>query len=88
MYVFKRPGQAVLDRSPLQETVLVPMNDFENQLLQTVSQQFSYQFQTTIEQCDGSEIISGLWRLGFWDESYIARVQTLEINDTIIEIIA
>ena len=67
MYVFKRPGQAVLDRSPLQKTVLVPMYDFENQLLQMVSQQFSYQFQATIEQRDGSEIIGSFRRLGFWD---------------------
>ena len=64
------------------------MNDFENQLLQTVSQQFSYQFQATIEQRDGSEIIGGFRRLGFRDESYEARVQTPEINGTIIEIVA
>ena len=60
------------------------MNDLEHKFLQTVREQFSYQFQTAIEQRDGPEIISGLWRLGFWDESYEARVQTPKINDTII----
>ena len=47
--IFKRPSKAVLDGPPLNETVLVSIDDNQDNFLQTVGQYFGDDFQTAIQ---------------------------------------
>ena len=49
VYVLTCPRKAVVDRSPAEKTVLVTMNNFQDNLLEAVGQEFGNPFKTTIE---------------------------------------
>ena len=44
MNVLKRPCKTILNGSPFEETILIPMDDFKNDFLQTVGKDFGDDF--------------------------------------------
>ena len=83
MNVFKAPGNAVLDGSPFDKSVLVVMQKLDNNLLQSVCQDLCQQLDAAIEKRDRSEIINSLWVIYFGDQSDEGDIDALQIDNTV-----
>ena len=65
MEVLKRPGQAVLDSSAFDETILILVDHWNDHTLKSISQEFSYEFHRTIKEGYRPEVRNGCWTLRF-----------------------
>ena len=66
MYIFKGPSKAVFNCSPFNETILVFVDDFKDDFLQPISQDFRDEFQATVKQSDWSVVIRSFRGRRFW----------------------
>ena len=80
MQILKGPSQTVLDRSRLDEAILIGMDQLSNPGLKSVSQQLSDDFYRGVEQGDGSVFTDSGWPINFWDEGYKGGIDALEAN--------
>jgi hypothetical protein len=76
----KSPSQAVLDRSSFYEAILIGMNQRNNNLLQSISQEFSQKLYGGIEERDGSEVINKKRAIFFRDQGYIRGINASEAD--------
>ena len=60
MNIFVRPRKTILDGPPLDKTILVPVDDFEDYSLQPIRKLLGYQLQATVEEGDRPIIICSL----------------------------
>ena len=65
MQILKGPSQTVLDRSRLDEAILINMVQLSNLGLKSVSQQLSDDFYRGVEQGDGSIFTDSGWSINF-----------------------
>ena len=79
MNEFVRPRNAVLNRAAFQKSILISVYNFENNSLQTVSEELGQDFKAAVQQGDWSIVVSSFWRLNFRDESYKTCIQALKI---------
>ena len=57
MNILEGPGQAVMNGSPTEETILVLMHQAENNFLEAIGQYFSDQFEAAVQERYGPKII-------------------------------
>ena len=72
-------GETILNRSPLDESVLISMNYLQDDFLETVGKDFGDYLETTVEQGDGVIVVYSLGGLYLGYQCDIACVNTLEI---------
>ena len=65
MYVLKGPGNAVLNCSTPNETILIDMDEFQDDELQPICKEFSQELDAAVQKGNWSEIIDRLWSAGF-----------------------
>jgi hypothetical protein len=65
--IFKAPSKAILDCSTSDKTILVFMNDLQNEALESLSKKLSQELDTTVEKGNGSEIICSRRGIDLWD---------------------
>jgi hypothetical protein len=75
-----------LDCSPLQETVLVLVDNFPNNFLQSISKELSDKFEHTIKKSDRPILIDILWRAHFGNKSNMTHIDTFQIQIAFIKI--
>ena len=86
--IFKTPRQTILDRPPLNETVLVPVDDLKDNFLQPMSQDFHEDFQATVKQSDWSVVIRSFGGGDLGDQSNVSLTDAGDVKSSRMEIMA
>ena len=56
MNILECPSQTILDRSTFYEAILVAMDNFKNEFLESVSEQLSDYLEEAVEHCNGPKV--------------------------------
>ena len=86
--IFKAPRQTILDRPPLNETVLVLVDDLKDMFLQPISQDFRDDFQETVKQSDWSVVVRSFRGGNFGYQSNVALTDAGDVKSSRMEIMA
>ena len=82
------PGEAVLDRSALDESVLVAVDNLEDPLLKAISHELGYDFENTVQEGNRAVVANCFRNKGFRDQSDQRTVNSLNVDISLPEVTA